>query len=162
DLEAKAAQQAAALRRLVWEPLTKYLPKDTRTVYLAPDGNLARFSFAALPGRKPSTILLEELTIAYVPHGPFLLERLVYPPQFPDGPGDALLVGGVRYAPANAKGGAPWQNLKATAQEVGDLKGLAAGRKTLTLSGLDASTGRLQQELPKVRYAHLATHGFFD
>src|SRR5262249_23136831 len=51
---------------------------------------------------------------------------------------------------------------KATLEEISALKGLAAKRKTLALSGLDASTGRLQQELPKVRYAHLATHGFFD
>src|SRR5262249_47792795 len=60
ELEAKTDKQAAALRRLVWVPLTKYLPKDTRMVYLAPDGNLARFAFAALPGSKPGTILLEE------------------------------------------------------------------------------------------------------
>src|SRR5262249_54074121 len=101
-------------------------------------------------------------TLAYVPHGPFLLERLVYPPEFPEGPGDALVVGGVRYTPADSKAAAPWLDLKATLEEISALKGLAAKRKTLALSGLDASTGRLQQELPKVRYAHLATHGFFD
>src|SRR5262249_30811941 len=148
------------LRRLVWEPLAKYLPKDTRTIYLAPDGNLARFAFAALPGSKPGTILLQELKIAYVPHGPALLERLIYPPQFPKGAGDALLVGGVRYDPAG-RTGSPWQELKATSQEIADLKTLGKGRQVLSLSGLDASTARLKDELPKVRYAHLATHGFF-
>src|SRR5262249_58783213 len=127
------------LRRLVWEPLAKYLPKDTRTVYLAPDGNLARFAFAVLPGSKPGTILLQELNIAYVPHGPALLERLVYPPQFPKGPGDALLVRGVRYDPTT-KSGFPWQELKATMQEVSDVKTLGKGRPVLSLAGPDAST----------------------
>src|SRR5262249_59394880 len=50
---------------------------------------------------------------------------------------------------------APWEELSAP-------KGVAAKRKTLALSGLDASTARLKQELPRFRYAHLATHGFFD
>jgi tetratricopeptide (TPR) repeat protein/CHAT domain-containing protein len=161
ELESKANKHAADLRRLVWEPLAKHLPKDTHTVYLAPDGNLARFAFAALPGSKPGTVLLEELNIAYVPHGPALLERLVYPPQFPKGPGDALLVGGVGYDPDPVKMGTPWQPLKATTQELNDLKVVAGKRQVLPLSGLDASTTRLNNALPKVRYAHLATHGFF-
>ncbi len=161
ELQAKADKQAAALRRLVWEPLAKHLPKGAHTVYLAPDGNLARFAFAALPGRKPSTILLEELTIAYVPHGPALLERLAFPPQFAEGPGNALVLGGVQYDPTGGQAKAPWHDLKATTQERDDLKLLAGKRSVLALSGLEASVARLKQELPRVRYAHLATHGFF-
>jgi tetratricopeptide (TPR) repeat protein len=162
ELQARADKQAAELHRLVWAPLARHLPKGTRTVYLAPDGNLARFAFAALPGSKPGTVLLQELTLAYVPHGPFLLERLRYPPQLPKGPGEALLVGGVRYDRLGGKTGIPWQPLQATAREVGELKGLARGRQPLALAGLEASTDRLLKELPRVRYAHFATHGFFD
>src|SRR5262249_54181568 len=83
QLQDNANQKATELRRRVWAQRAKHLPQGTRAVYLAPDGNLARFAFAALPGSKPGTVLLEELTIAHVPHGPFLLERLCFPPEFP-------------------------------------------------------------------------------
>jgi tetratricopeptide (TPR) repeat protein/CHAT domain-containing protein len=162
ELQARADKQAAELHRLVWKPLARHLPRGTRTLYLAPDGNLARFAFAALPGSKPGSVLLEELTIAYVPHGPFLLERLRYPPRFPKGPGEALLVGGVQYDPSGGKAGLLWQPLKATTREVSELKTLARGRQPLALSGLEPSTDRLLKELPRCRYAHFATHGFFD
>jgi tetratricopeptide (TPR) repeat protein len=161
ELQDKADKQAAKLRRLVWEPLARHLPKDAHTVYLAPDGNLARFAFAALPGSKPGTILLEELSIAYVPHGPALLERLVYPPQLAEGSGNALAVGGVQYDAIGGKANAPWHDLKATAHERDELKRLAGKRSVLALSGPGASVARLMEELPKAGYAHLATHGFF-
>src|SRR5262249_1381334 len=160
-LQKKADRQAAELRRLVWAPLAKHLPRGTRTVYVAADGNLARFAFAALPGGKPGTVLLEELAIGYVPHGPFLLEHLRYPPPSAKGPGKALLVGGVAYDAPGGKGGAPWPTLKATVQELAELKALARGRPLLALAGPEASTERLLKELPAARYAHFATHGFF-
>jgi tetratricopeptide (TPR) repeat protein/CHAT domain-containing protein len=162
ELQARADKQAAELHRLVWAPLARHLPRGTRTVYLAPDGNLARFAFVALPGSKPGSVLLQELTIAYVPHGPFLLERLRYPPQFPKGPGGTLLVGGVQYDPSGGKAELLWQPLKATTREVSELKTLARGRGALALAGREPSTERLLKELPRFRYAHFATHGFFD
>src|SRR5439155_12916571 len=79
----------AVLARLVWEPIAKALPAGTHTLYLSPDGDLARVPWCALPGSTPGKVLLEEFTggIAVVPHGPFLLEQLKYPPKFtgPDG-----------------------------------------------------------------------------
>src|SRR5262249_32843412 len=42
QLQVKADKQAAALRRLVWTPLSKHLPKGVSTMYVAGDGNLAR------------------------------------------------------------------------------------------------------------------------
>jgi tetratricopeptide (TPR) repeat protein/CHAT domain-containing protein len=161
DLQDRAAKQATALRQLVWEPLAPHLPNDTHTVHLAPDGNLARFPFAALPGRRPGTILLEELTIAYAPHGPALLERLVYPPPLANEPGNALVVGGIKYDATGGQATALWHELKATAQERDELKRLAGKRPVVALSGPEASVARLTEELPKARYAHLATHGFF-
>src|SRR5205823_5015157 len=96
-IAARAASPAAeALRRLVWDPLAGHLGPDTRTVYLAPDGALSRLPWAALPGAKPGTVLLEDHALAVVPHGPFLLGQLLEPRR----PYDAeavLAVGGVRY-----------------------------------------------------------------
>jgi tetratricopeptide (TPR) repeat protein/CHAT domain-containing protein len=161
QLENKAEEHAAELRRLVWDPIAKHLPRETRTVYIAPDGNLARFAFAALPGAKPGTVLLQDMTIAYVPHGPFLLERLIYPPRFPKAPGSALAIGGIRYDLPGGIGAERWKDLKAAAREIDDIKRAAGGRKVLPLSGWEASTGRVKRELPKVDYAHFITHGFF-
>src|SRR5262249_22288590 len=43
-------QAAAALAALVWQPLQQHLPAGLHTVYLAPDGDLTRLPWAALPG----------------------------------------------------------------------------------------------------------------
>jgi hypothetical protein len=80
---------AAAVRRLVWEPIRMLLPEGTDTVYLSPDGDLARLPWAALPGDKDGSVLLEQYTLAVVPHGPFLLERLLYPAKQVEGPAAA-------------------------------------------------------------------------
>src|SRR5262249_35185134 len=60
---------AAALAKLLWLPLRERLPPSIHTVWLAPDGALAQVPWAALPGSKANTILLEELAVAVVPHG---------------------------------------------------------------------------------------------
>jgi hypothetical protein len=41
---------------------------------VAPDGPLAFVPFAALPGSKPGTYLVEEVTLGYVTSGRHLLE----------------------------------------------------------------------------------------
>ena len=62
---------------------------------------------------KPGTVLLEEFPggIAVVPHGPFLLEQLKYPPVY-TGPESAFALGEVDYGKAN------WDPLPATATEL--------------------------------------------
>src|SRR5262249_18838478 len=66
----------AKVRELVWEKVRKALPKGTRTVYVCPDAGLCWLPFAALPGDRPHTFLLEDFALAVVPHAPFLLEQL--------------------------------------------------------------------------------------
>ena len=61
-------QTAAALGRRVWEPLRPHLG-DARTVLIAPDGGLSFFPFAALPGSRPGSYLIEDLAIGYVASG---------------------------------------------------------------------------------------------
>jgi tetratricopeptide (TPR) repeat protein len=169
---------AAALRRRVWEPIAKGFPAGTDTVYLAPDGALTRLPWAALPGEQPGSVLLERYTLPTVPHGRYLLARLRQPGNAA-APVTLLAVGGVRYddrpapvepttsgtlvaATAPTRDGAPgqWGYLAGTEQEVQRLRKLA-GVPVRSVSGADASTARLLNELPKARLAHLATHGFF-
>src|SRR5205085_8582201 len=58
--ERKAAAEVA---RLVWRPLRAHLPAKVDTVYLCPDGALTQVPFAALPGTKAGTVLLEEVAV---------------------------------------------------------------------------------------------------
>jgi CHAT domain-containing protein len=170
----QASPAAAALRKLLWQPVAALLPADVETVYLAPDGPLALLPWAALPGRQPGTVLLEDHAVAVVPNGRILLEQLLArPKQAPAASaaaGGMLAVGGVAYgnAPATPKDAGPperfgrrgpWQPLPGTAQEVARLR---AGATARVLEGGDARTARLAAELPQARLTHLATYGFCD
>jgi CHAT domain-containing protein len=172
-------EAAAAFAKLVSEPLRRALPADPRTVYLAPEGPLSQVPWGALPGKKPDTILLDECAVCLVPHGPFLIERLQEKPS--DGRGDTLIAyGGVDYVRGpesadssrsdlpgpllSAKSRLRWSDLPGTAREQQQVVALA--RKALrdapiARDGRAAGTAQLEQDLPKARYAHIATHGFF-
>jgi CHAT domain-containing protein/Tfp pilus assembly protein PilF len=177
-----APRHAAALRRLLWEKLAERLPAGAEAVYLAPDAALTAVPWAALPGRRPGTVLLEEHALAVLPHGPFLLDRLTAPPGKAERPGTLLAVGAVRYddrptplpAPREkdlaataeragpAAGGAlRWGYLEGSARELRRVTDLAEGLTVLRLAGAEAGAERLLAELPRARVAHLATHGFF-
>src|SRR5580658_3044856 len=53
--------------------------------------------FAALPGDKPGTILLDDFAVAMIPHAPFLLDKLWPQDKRKNPPTSALVVGGVKY-----------------------------------------------------------------
>ncbi len=171
---------ATALAKLVWEPLRQELPATLKTVYLTPDGVLHQVPWAALPGREPGAVLLEEYALCLVPHGPFLLERLEQAAPGSAPAGALLAVGGVDYdgAPGAAvaksqelalRGAAlgdkvRWPALDGTdveRRQVAELARRAARLEVVERSGPAASTEQLQRDLPAARYAHIATHGFF-
>jgi CHAT domain-containing protein len=167
------------VRQLVWAKVRKELPAQVKVVYLCPDLALCRVPWAALPGDKPGTILLEEYAIATVPHAVFLLDKLWPQDPGPKRPTDVLAVGGVAYdaaVPAADKGvvnrGAPllqsgqqvgWAALPDAAKEVQGVRGAARkkGRVSHTLEKEEATTAAVLAALPQARVAHLATHGFF-
>jgi CHAT domain-containing protein/Tfp pilus assembly protein PilF len=140
---------AARLRKLVWEPIAEKLPADAETVFLSPDGDLARLPWAALPGRNPDTVLLQDHALAVVPHGPFLLEQLRYPFRPQKGRDGLLALGGLH------------ADLPATAAEVRQAAALAGKLPVVALDRDSAVPSRVLAELRAARFAHLATHGFF-
>lgn len=152
----------AKVRDLVWAKVRKELPASAKTVYLSPDLALTALPWAALPGDKPGSILLEDFAVAVVPHAPFLLDKLRPAPAARQ-VNRLLAVGGVNYAEPPAKTDDHWRQLDATAAEAKGVAGLADGRKleARRLAGADASAERVLAELPAARFAHLATHGFF-
>jgi hypothetical protein len=129
------------VRQLVWAKVQKELPEQVQVVYLCPDLALCRIPWAALPGDKPGTILLEEYALATTPHAVFLLDKLWPQDPSPKRPTDVLAVGGVAYdaaVPAPDKGavnrgdpllkpGQPlgWTALPAAAAEVQGVRGAA-------------------------------------
>jgi tetratricopeptide (TPR) repeat protein len=164
------------LRRRVWQPLQAHLG-DASTVLLAPDGALTALPFAALPGGKPGTFLIEDITLGHVASGRQLLE-LASDAQRPAGRG-LLAVGDLPYgtAPdaatlAATPGALAVGLLPGTRRELDRID--AAHRhawpkervKLLTGAAIDAPC--LKRELavsgdkPGYRYLHLATHGFFE
>jgi tetratricopeptide (TPR) repeat protein/CHAT domain-containing protein len=177
------ADLPARVRELVWAPLRREFPDGTRAVYLSPDLNLSRIPWSALPGDKPGRLVLEEFAVAVVPHGPFLLDQLWPQDPVPRQAQQVLVAGGIAYGdasqPADAapavvtdsrsslplQPGRPltWGRLPAAADEARAVTGRAARHQleARLLTGADASAERVLAELPRARFAHLATHGFF-
>jgi CHAT domain-containing protein len=169
------------LRKLVWEHLVP-LVKDATTVLVSPDGVLSFVPFAALPGSKPGSVLLEDYPLAYVPAPhlltPFKSKTAPVPKLDKDAPaveprGQAermLLIGGVDYDVAektlpSARPAMHFKLLPGTSKEVDDVAALH--KKTfpdgavVNLQGKLASKDAFRQEAPTCRWIHLATHGFF-
>jgi CHAT domain-containing protein/Tfp pilus assembly protein PilF len=169
---------AQKLRRLFWEPLAKHMSQDCQTLLLAPDGALTQLPWAAMPITKEGRVLLEDYAVAVAPHGPYLLERLTSRSQAEDQKAVLLAVGAVKYdaKPQAAEGKTVvawnraaewgdrkviWNDLPGTRKELDKVIDRAGKRTVHRLTGAQASTNRLLAELPKARWVHLATHGFF-
>ena len=181
-IERKGASVAdARLSERLWKPLLEHIPGATEVVYLAPDGDLTRLPWPALPGRNPDKVLLEEHALAVVPHGLFLLQQMQHKPRSDKEEGVFLAYGAIRYdQPPGAldkkavdilalnqdrgsEGNVHWQSLAGTARELDQVCDRAGRRKLKTLErrGSQASVAQLIVDLPKARWAHFATHGFF-
>ncbi len=169
------------LRELLWAKVRREVPIGVKVVYVCPDLALCRVPWAALPGDRPGTILLEDHAVAVVPHVSFLLDRLWSPEALARRPTEALVVGGVAYdadLPAQVLKGGPlplrelflrpgqalaWAALPGAAAEAQGVVAMASRnkRQLRTLSGEKATAMALLAALPGARSAHLATHGFF-
>jgi CHAT domain-containing protein len=171
---------AAAVHRLIWQPLQQYLT-DAPVVLIAPDGELSRVPFAALPGSRKDSYLLEDKALAVVPV-PQLLPELLRPrPAERVLPPSMLLVGDVRYdcdaggtgivadRRAAARGSDDplfhWRDLPNTLAEMTDIADAFhrhADKEAVTrLRQMEATESAVRRHAPMHRYLHFATHGFF-
>jgi len=169
----------AKVRELAWARVRQEIPDGVRMVYVCPDLALCRVPWAALPGDKPGTILLEDHAVAVLPHAVFLLDKLGPQDPLPIRAAGILVVGGVAYDAETVRSGplalnrgdlllkpdqkVGWMALPAAAAEARGVAGAATGKKLapLTLGEEKASASAVLAALPRARYAHLATHGFF-
>lgn len=181
---ARAAQQ---LRGRVWEPLAKHLA-GAGTVLVCPDGALAQFPWAALPGSAPGTYLLEEIALAVVPVPQSLPELLAAhgPPRAADAAAEMLLVGDVNFdadpgrpdvaAPGKPDGvaasravraGGPlrYSRLPGFANELAQLRDLFqqthGGQAVRELGGAQATEEAFRRDVTGKRFVHLITHAYF-
>jgi CHAT domain-containing protein len=179
------AAAAAELGRRVWEPLRPHLA-GARTVLIAPDGALVRFPFAALPGSRPGSYLVEDLAIGYVASGRQAVAALAAPAG-PAGRG-LLTAGAIDFqadpgrttpAPADRPRIVP-AALPAVAQRAGFRALPATGPEAQSARDLyhaafaDEPAEALLEAAPteaelkrrldggRWRVLHLATHGFFE
>jgi CHAT domain-containing protein len=168
------------VRELVWEKVRKELPANIKTVYISPDAALCRLPWAALPGDRTGTILLDDYAIATIPHAQFLLEKFWPQDPLKNPPNNALVVGGVKYETetlhANATSAESranpllkpdarigWSFLPGSVWELNGVWSLAQRKKisTTRLQGENATPSAVLAALPEARIAHFATHGFF-
>jgi CHAT domain-containing protein/tetratricopeptide (TPR) repeat protein len=166
------------LVRRVWAPLRKHLGK-AQVVLVAPDGPLASLPFAALPGSRKGSWLLEEVAIGYLSSGRQLLE-LEADRDRPASSG-LLALGGLDYGEVDPAGTTglrlgvrrqAWGELPGTRREAEQIAAAFRAafpdeRPPELLRGRDGDAGRLQRELgteakQRWRWLHLATHAFFD
>jgi CHAT domain-containing protein/tetratricopeptide (TPR) repeat protein len=171
---------AAGLGRRVWGPLRPHLG-DAHTVLIAPDEFLSYFPFAALPGSKPGSYLIEDLAIGYIASGRHAVEALA-DPSGPAGRG-LLAVGDVDFqadpgqsgpSPRPSSGGpvvaqrGGFRALPGTGPEARRARELFhaafAGQPAELLTGAEPTEGAIKRRLDggHWRVVHLGTHGFFE
>ncbi|MCI0459113.1 MAG: CHAT domain-containing protein [Gemmataceae bacterium] len=168
--------RAGTLRALVWDRIEPHL-KGCTTVIVVPEGLLGRVPWAALPGKRPGTFLVEDYAIATATSGQqiygllkqaapsgnrLLLMAEVDYDRAPAGAGEAgraVPVKGERRTWPALPGSAAEARLVAKAWRAGP--GQKSKDEPAHLKGTAATAGALGRELTGARYVHLATHGFF-
>ncbi len=175
---AGANDPAAKLRQLVWQPLQEHFA-GAKTILLSPDGPLCRLPFAALPGEKPDSYLIEDVTLAVIPVPQLLPELLAASSELPQNAPSLLVLGNVDYgaapgAPAQlsdsraAVGGPTRREFRALEATAGEIlvvkkyfeKRFREGHAEL-LEEADATEQQFRLDASRQQWLHLATHGFF-
>jgi CHAT domain-containing protein/Tfp pilus assembly protein PilF len=148
------------IREAFLDRIEEHLGEGVREIVVSPDGVLATFPFAALPGRREGTSLADDYRIVHVG-----MAQDVVPDPGRAAPGrGALLVGNVDYDSARAddvRGGSvhAFPPLPATGREVDAIR-TALGDGASVRTRREATEANLRAEAPGRRLLHLATHGF--
>ena len=174
---ADAPDPASELRKRLWEPLAKYL-EGAKVILISPDGPLNGLPWAALPGAKEGTFLVQKYAFAVVPTPQLLPEILRAKPR-PEGESPSLLLaGGIDFGGENpgvaettpgTQSPVPFFGpLDGTGSEVNDLCQQfldtfsdAPKPMVLVLRKYKATKAAVVAAAATHRFVHLATHGFF-
>jgi CHAT domain-containing protein len=162
----------AKVKALVWEKLETHI-KDAKVVLVSPDGSLGSVPFAALPGSKEGRYLIEDVAVAVVPV-PAAVPALLAPVREEDRlPPSLLVAGSIRYDPdegaakpgGTRSGREVFTRLPGTRPEMNSVRGsfvdMFEEGRVISLREGKATKAATRRALCRVRYAHIATHGFF-
>jgi CHAT domain-containing protein/tetratricopeptide (TPR) repeat protein len=172
DVKTELALHGRRLRALAWDPMTPHL-NNAKQVLVSPDGALARFPLAALPGRAADSFLIEEVALAVVP-----VPALLAKPKSNSAPGGLFAVGDVDFggppgAPAagressdtRAIGSVFWSRLPASGPDADNVRNFFLksfpDQPATVLKRKDATEAAFRAHAPKSRWLHLSTHGFY-
>ena len=185
----RAAGMAAAkqLRSELWEPVEKHLV-GIKTVIFSPDTVLGTLPFAALPGKRANTFLLEDYRLSTLPmsnwlprlienenqnrnEGLLVLGDVDYEVELDgtDNSVDANLLASnpVQLPRTRGNNGAGWESLPGFRDEQASVRSMFAKQygenaKVKTLSGKRASETLFLEDAGKYGTLHLVTHGYFE
>jgi CHAT domain-containing protein/Tfp pilus assembly protein PilF len=156
------------LRKRLWEPLEKHL-RSVNVVLVSPDGPLNGLPWAALPGTKEGTFLIQEHAFAVVPV-PQLQPELLGRGTGQKADPASLVVGNIDFdarpdrAPATVRENhfSPLPGTTAEATAVHDLfRTTFAGRPAALLVGKEATKEGFVRRASNCSHLLVATHGFF-
>ncbi|MEM0927113.1 MAG: CHAT domain-containing protein, partial [Planctomycetota bacterium] len=144
------------LRQRIWNKLEPHL-EGLHTLIVIPDGKLHRLPWAALPGRNEGEFLLHDYALSTVSMGQQLF-GVLEDASIKAAP-SLLVAGGIQYGERASQ----WGDLLGTVAEADSvLQTWSNSGSVVELRGVDADEQALAKALPDARFAHLATHGFFD
>ena len=155
-----------ALRRLLLDP---FVPRDARMLFVVPEGELFRVSFAALPGTEKGYLVEGGMRVHTLDHESDLTLAaaanthatavLAGAPDFPQMEKDTNVASRALCLRATRTGFAAIPN---AARELEQLHTLLAPQDAdiRVVAGADATKERVLAALPQASIIHLATHGF--
>ncbi len=158
-----------ALAKLVWKPIVELLPQEARRILICPAGRMSLVAWSALPNLGDGSPLIARYEFAYLPYVGRLCSRSDSAPRKRSK--SILVVGDVDYGDGrqlvqaeNELSGFRNAALKitplpATRQESATIARLWEGGDVVRLSGKTATADRVVEELQKMDWVHLATHG---
>lgn len=146
------------LRKRIWEPIDEAV-NGAGLIVISPIGVLTQIPFAALPGRRLDTFLIEDHTLTYVSAMQLMQDYFVESFDDPEIP-SLVCLGGVDFA----DGSGNFASLPGTAKEANQIDRMYRethpNGASILLKGSDATKTSLFENAAKAQYLLLATHGF--
>jgi CHAT domain-containing protein/tetratricopeptide (TPR) repeat protein len=159
----------AAFTNLVWSKIATTI-EGARKIYITPDSQLNRVSFAALPGKVKGHFLIEDVSIVYLTASRDLLRGrsptkgnclIIGDPNYNDSEPQPL--GGVEPAHQEGRAAMTFGRLTNSLDELSAITNMlaVAGYGVITATGNSATEDLLlRSDSPYI--IHMATHGFFS